>query len=85
MKCPLCQLDLLMEERQGLEINCCPNCRGIWFDRETLEQILERTKGFSFSSPAPGHHEHKIEDHPAYHHGHAPKQKHKSFFEELFG
>lgn len=43
MKCPVCTgTDLVMSERQGVEIDYCPNCRGIWLDRGELDKILER-------------------------------------------
>ncbi|OGR03337.1 MAG: hypothetical protein A2511_10710 [Deltaproteobacteria bacterium RIFOXYD12_FULL_50_9] len=43
MKCPVCTTaDLLMSERQGVEIDYCPQCRGIWLDRGELDKIIER-------------------------------------------
>lgn len=42
MKCPSCTADLLMAERQGVEIDYCPQCRGVWLDRGELDKILER-------------------------------------------
>lgn len=41
MKCPLCNVDLLMSERQGIEIDYCPQCRGVWLDRGELDKIIE--------------------------------------------
>lgn len=43
MQCPICQVDLLMSEKQGIEIDYCPKCRGVWLDRGELEKIIERT------------------------------------------
>ena len=44
MKCPVCTgLDLKIAERQGIEIDYCPECRGIWLDRGELEKIVERS------------------------------------------
>ena len=44
MKCPICTgLDLKIAERQGIEIDYCPECRGIWLDRGELEKIVERS------------------------------------------
>jgi Zn-finger nucleic acid-binding protein len=45
MKCPTCQIELKMTERQGVEIDYCPQCRGVWLDRGELDKILERTSG----------------------------------------
>ena len=44
MKCPTCvTLDLLMTDRQGIEIDYCPQCRGVWLDRGELDKIIERS------------------------------------------
>lgn len=49
MNCPACgNLNLVMSERQGIEIDYCPTCRGVWLDRGELDKIIER------SSPAAG-------------------------------
>ena len=40
--CPVCRTDLVMSERQGVEIDYCPRCRGVWLDRGELDKILER-------------------------------------------
>lgn len=42
MQCPLCNVDLMMSERQGVEIDYCPKCRGIWLDRGELDKIIEK-------------------------------------------
>ncbi len=41
MDCPLCKLNLQLAERQGVEIDYCPKCRGIWLDRGELEKLIE--------------------------------------------
>ena len=43
MPCPVCQVSLVMSERQGVEIDYCPQCRGVWLDRGELDKILERS------------------------------------------
>jgi Zn-finger nucleic acid-binding protein len=43
MKCPICNVALLMSEIQGIEIDYCPTCRGVWLDKGELEKIIERT------------------------------------------
>ena len=40
--CPHCKVDLVMSERQGIEIDYCPKCRGVWLDRGELDKIIER-------------------------------------------
>lgn len=42
MKCPIDHVDLVMSERQGIEIDYCPKCRGVWLDRGELDKIIER-------------------------------------------
>jgi meso-butanediol dehydrogenase/(S,S)-butanediol dehydrogenase/diacetyl reductase len=43
MKCPVCsETELKMAERQGIEIDYCPQCRGVWPDRGELDKIIER-------------------------------------------
>ena len=46
MKCPNCNETLVMADRQGVEIDYCPNCRGVWLDRGELGKIIERSTSF---------------------------------------
>ena len=43
MNCPSCKIPLVMSDRQGIEIDYCPECRGIWLDRGELDKIIERS------------------------------------------
>lgn len=43
MNCPSCKIPLVMSERQGIEIDYCPQCRGIWLDRGELDKIIEKS------------------------------------------
>lgn len=43
MKCPIDNSDLVMAERQGIEIDYCPKCRGVWLDRGELDKIIDRS------------------------------------------
>ena len=43
MNCPTCIVPLVMSDRQGIEIDYCPECRGIWLDRGELDKIIERS------------------------------------------
>lgn len=45
MKCPLDGETLLVSERQGVEIDYCPKCRGIWLDRGELDKIIDQAAG----------------------------------------
>jgi len=42
MKCPNCNEVLVMSERQGVEIDYCPTCRGVWLDKGELDKIIEK-------------------------------------------
>lgn len=43
MNCPNCIKPLLLAERQGVEVDYCPHCRGVWLDRGELDKIIERS------------------------------------------
>jgi uncharacterized protein len=42
MLCPIDGSTLLLSERQGIEIDYCPQCRGVWLDRGELDKLIER-------------------------------------------
>ncbi|SFN81015.1 zf-TFIIB domain-containing protein [Mycetocola miduiensis] len=44
MKCPNDSATLVMSERSGVEIDYCPECRGVWLDRGELDKIIERAE-----------------------------------------
>ena len=54
MKCPNCETTLVMTDRQGVEIDHCPECRGVWLDRGELDKIIERSARFESDSPGRG-------------------------------
>lgn len=93
MLCPRCQTTLSMSERQGVEIDYCPQCRGIWLDRGELDKIIERAAR-DVSEPArvwapaapppPGQTpQYAHQDDRWVHSHHKPKRK-KSFLEDVF-
>lgn len=45
MNCPACNVELKLSDRQGVEIDYCPKCRGVWLDRGELDKIIERSAG----------------------------------------
>lgn len=50
MNCPHCPgTELVMSDRQGIEIDYCPKCRGVWLDRGELDKIIERSTQFEAS------------------------------------
>jgi Zn-finger nucleic acid-binding protein len=68
MNCPTCNVSLLITERQGIEIDYCQKCRGVWLDRGELDKLIERasfapTTGAASASPAARHMDHDDDDH----------------------
>lgn len=48
MKCPTCtDTSLVMSDRQGVEIDYCPQCRGVWLDRGELDKLIERSQAMT--------------------------------------
>ncbi len=48
MKCPVCRdVTLLMTNRSGVEIDYCPECRGVWLDRGELDKIIEKEESYN--------------------------------------
>ena len=95
MNCPKCNITLLMTDRQGVEIDHCPQCRGIWLDRGELEKIIDRSVGVNPAmDPGPGyppmgfggdHHDKHYghDDHHRYGGAYGQRRK-KGFLGELF-
>lgn len=85
MKCPMCiNENLVMSERQGVEIDYCPTCRGVWLDRGELDKIIEKATAAeksvpSFSPPPPTYKDYKHHEKQDYY-----KHKRKNWLEELF-
>lgn len=53
MQCPVCKDKVLvMANREGIEIDYCPQCRGVWLDRGELDKIIDRSQGAAQQAPA---------------------------------
>ncbi|HWV13836.1 MAG TPA: zf-TFIIB domain-containing protein, partial [Cellvibrio sp.] len=92
-------VSLVMSERQGIEIDYCPQCRGVWLDRGELDKIIERSVGANAapqgqvhsanysqrpSSPPP-HSPSSHQSHGGYQQsGYYQKKKKESFLSDLF-
>lgn len=85
MLCPTDQTPLTMSERQGIEIDYCPTCRGVWLDRGELDKIIERSTEHAETRGRDGQHQHQAPM-PYAERGHAKPyyKRRKSFLEELF-
>ena len=81
MQCPVCNVPLTMSERQGVEIDYCPQCRGVWLDRGELDKVIERSAAREAQMSAPGYGGGGYRPDP---HHYRHKHKHKSFLSELF-
>ena len=85
MLCPVCHVGLAMTDRQGVEIDYCPQCRGVWLDRGELDKIIERSAGQSAPVAAPVAQPSYRPDRDYRDDGRGyPKKRKKSFLEELF-
>ncbi len=94
MQCPVCHVDLTMADRQGIEIDYCPKCRGVWLDRGELDKIIERAAPaeppppqYRPEPPRPGpdyarDRYYDDDDHHKYGYGH--RRKRKSLLGEIF-
>ena len=93
MKCPIDDTPLVMSDRQGIEIDYCPKCRGVWLDRGELDKIIERSlpaqpqhqpepPRYEERRPDPRRHEeqHRYADD----HNRKPYRKKESFLSDLF-
>ncbi|BBO67958.1 hypothetical protein DSCA_18880 [Desulfosarcina alkanivorans] len=80
MKCPVCNLDLLMTERQGVEIDYCKQCRGVWLDRGELDKIVQRST-IEMSQSPPGE---STYVHHGKHHDKGYNRKKRNFLMDLF-
>ena len=82
MNCPNCNVTLVMSDKQGIEIDYCPQCRGIWLDRGELDKIIERGAGIQDSSKFnPHNHMLNYDDRKQYDYN---RHKKKGFLSELF-
>jgi Zn-finger nucleic acid-binding protein len=88
MNCPICNIALQMTDRQGIEIDYCPQCRGIWLDRGELDKIIEKSsmgqqeQELNKQSIRPNSHD--DHDYQPHHDNNYKKHKRKSFLQELF-
>jgi uncharacterized protein len=84
MKCPVCKdPQLVISERQGIEIDYCPSCRGVWLDRGELDKLIEKSSAVAPPSQqsAPvyrGDHKHYPDPRYGYH------KKPKSWLSDIF-
>ena len=79
MRCPVCSdTDLLMTERQGVEIDYCPSCRGVWLDRGELDKIIERSGETAPAGARSAHRDNGRDDYRGGQHDHDDRSGHDS-------
>jgi uncharacterized protein len=87
MKCPIDDTELAMSERQGIEVDYCPKCRGVWLDRGELDKIIERSAAEEsrpkFAEQTQYREEPKYRDDGRKYGSHRPHKK-KSLLGEIF-
>jgi len=86
MLCPVCKVDLLLSEKQGIEIDYCPKCRGIWLDRGELDKIVEKSANVedNFRQKERNTNTNYRDDDDKYRSQGYNKNKRKSFLGDLF-
>lgn len=89
MHCPVDETTLVMSERSGIEIDYCPQCRGVWLDRGELDKIIDRAEQAPPQAAAPRQPEYDGYQAPRQQYapqqqGHYKKRKKESWLSELF-
>lgn len=84
MNCPVDNTTLAMSERQGVEIDYCPTCRGVWLDRGELDKIIERANSEAEAATVPRERDHVNREAGQPEHGGYPKKRKRSFLSEMF-
>ena len=99
MRCPNDETTLVMSERSGIEIDYCPECRGVWLDRGELDKIIDRSVSMEQpvapAPPAPQapqapqpaydrYDDRRAPQYPPHQQGYYKKRKKESWLSELF-
>ncbi|MGX0977287.1 Zn-finger nucleic acid-binding protein [Roseovarius sp. MBR-51] len=90
MQCPIDGTQLILAERTGVEIDYCPQCRGVWLDRGELDKIIDRAAGTPVAPQAApdhggrGHSDRGYSDRGHSDHGQPRRKKRGGFLEDLF-
>ena len=87
MKCPIDDSPLSVSSREGVEIDFCPQCRGVWLDRGELDKIIDRASPEvpAMAPPPPREREERYrDDDDRYRGGDPRKKKRRGFLDDLF-
>lgn len=92
MICPVCSAEMRQARKEGVIIDFCPSCRGVWLDHGELEKIVKRSQQYTDDYDDHhghyehyDHHDHDYHDHDDHKHGHRKKKQGLfSIFENIF-
>lgn len=87
MNCPNCNVTLVMSDRQGVEIDYCPQCRGVWLDRGELDKIIERSTTVENQYRSPNNNnpfDYDDDNHRRHENGYNQPYRKKSWLNDLF-
>lgn len=84
MQCPLDGTTLVISERQGVEIDYCPQCRGVWLDRGELDKILDRAAEMGTPERLQATDENRSSYRSDDNQPHGKRRKRESFLSDIF-
>lgn len=82
LRCPNCTTEMMLSNKNGVEIDHCPRCRGVWLDRGELEKITSMQNRYDDDHYQKYHYGKEYDDDDDYYH--RRKHKKKSFFGDMF-
>lgn len=88
--CPNCNVGMTQANRSGIEIDMCPQCRGVWLDRGELEKLLEPFRSEVRQEAAPrsdyrrSHDDDHHRDHDDHHSGHGQYGRKRNSILDIF-
>ncbi|GKS61530.1 MAG: zf-TFIIB domain-containing protein [Candidatus Nitrosocosmicus sp.] len=82
LRCPNCATEMMLSNKNGVEIDHCPRCRGVWLDRGELEKITSMQNRYDDDHYRKYHYGKDYDDDDDYYH--RRKHKKKSFFGDMF-
>ena len=86
MNCPVDDTELRVSDRQGVEIDYCPKCRGVWLDRGELDKIIERNARSPYTDEPRGGDRDRDRDEDDYdeRRGDGKRRRRRSLLDDLF-
>ena len=82
LRCPNCTTEMMLSNKNGVEIDHCPRCRGVWLDRGELEKLTSMQNKYDDDHYHKYHYGKDYDDDDDYYH--RRKHKKKSFFGDMF-